>query len=85
MGDRDSPVSPCTKKSPTFHPMKWKSPGNGNDLHNDRGEMGTEVWKNNTRIISSNNPFATPKGKGLGLMPWGTPGSLYDKDGFLKL
>jgi hypothetical protein len=83
----DYPVSPCTEKSPSFNPMKGKSAGNGksNDLHNGSGGMGTEVWKNNTRIVSANNPFATPKGKGLGLMPWGTPGSLYDKEGFLKL
>jgi hypothetical protein len=83
----DYPVSQCTEKSPSFNPMKGKSAGNGksNDLHNGRGGMGTEVWKNNTRIVSANNPFATPKGKGLGLMPWGTPGSLYDKEGFLKL
>ncbi len=45
---------------------------------------GTEIWNENGRILSSKNPFATPQGKGLGLLSMGTPGSLYDRDGFLK-
>jgi hypothetical protein len=28
--------------------------------------------------------LTSPQGKGLGISNWGTPGSLYDRDGFLK-
>lgn len=53
----------------------------------DRGEGGVENEGGEfaRSIVSPATPKNRAVGLGLGLgVPWGTPGSLYDRDGFLK-
>jgi hypothetical protein len=57
--------------------------GKGNRKRSADEEMG--LWDEQGRVISAKSPFVTPKGKGLGLaLGMGTPGSLYDGEGFLR-
>jgi len=55
----------------------YKKDGRGGGMFEERAKVERQTG------MGMGMPTGTPKGVGLGLQ-WGTPGSLYDRDGFLK-